>query len=167
MKAWLPVLQRNSWPIGILLVTLAFFTIDGALIITAFRDEASAPEAQYYEKALQYDKLRQSSLRSSEAGWKADITVASVPLPGMPRRVDLVLRDQQGQPVSGLHGTLTAIRPADARLSNSAQLLEVPGQQGTYRLLLKVPARGLWEFQLEARKGVDDYRMIIRQDVAL
>jgi hypothetical protein len=163
----MPRIRRNAWPIGIVLVILAFVTLDAALIATAFRDSATAPEEQYYEKALQYDRLHASSLRSTEAGWSAGVSVAPVPLPAMPRRVDVVVRDKQGQPVTGLLGTLTAVRPADARLSNSAALLEVPEEQGTYRLLLKVPARGLWEFQLDARKAGEDYRMIIRQDVAL
>lgn len=160
-------IRENAWPIGIALVVLAFVTLDGALIFTAFRDKSWAPEDNYYERAVQYDRLKASTLRTSEAGWTAEVSVAEVPLPGMPRRVDLVVRDRMGGPVSGLQGTLTAVRPADARLSNSGSLVAVPGEEGRYRLLLKVPARGLWEFQLDARKGSDAYRMVIRQDVAL
>lgn len=167
MSRWLARMQRNAWPIGIAVVVMAFVAIDGALVLTAFRDTAVAAEEGYYDKALAYDRSRVAVLRSSEAGWKAAVAVADTPLPGMPRRVDVVIHDRLDQPVTGLVGTLTAVRPADARLSNSGALLEVPGEPGAYRLLLKVPVRGLWEFQLDARKGADDYRMIIRQDVAL
>jgi nitrogen fixation protein FixH len=160
-------IRRNAWPIGIALVILAFFTIDGALVFTAFRDKATAPEENYYDKAIHFDQLRASSIRSSEAGWKAQVLVAEAPLVGMPRRVDVTVHDRSGKPVVGLLGSLTAVRPADARLSSTGALVEVPGEQGTYRLLLKLPARGLWEFQLEARKGSDSYRMVIRQDVVL
>jgi hypothetical protein len=167
MNSVMTRLRSNAWPIGIVLVVLAFVSIDGALILTAFRDKTIAPEEGYYEKALDFDRGRAPVLRSTDAGWKAAVAVADAPLPGMPRRVDVVVRDGQGNPVTGLVGTLTAVRPADARLSNSGSLLEVPGEQGAYRLLLKVPARGLWEFQLDARKGADQYRLIIRQEVAL
>jgi len=160
-------IRENAWPIGIALVVAAFFTIDGALIFTAFRDKATAAEDNYYDKAVQYDRLKASTIRSSEAGWTAELSVAESPLPGMPRRVDVVVHDRNGLPVSGLRGTLTAVRPADVRLTNSATIVPVPGEEGRYRLLLKVPARGLWEFQLDAEKAGDAYRMVIRQDVAL
>lgn len=160
-------IRNHAWPIGIGMVVLSFVTLDGALIFTAFRDKATAPEDNYYEKAVQYDRLKTSTIRMNEAGWTAEVAVADVPLQGMPRRVDLIVRDRIGGPVSGLQGTLTAVRPADARLSNSGAFVPVPGEEGRYRLLLKMPARGLWEFQLDARKGADAYRMVIRQDVAL
>jgi hypothetical protein len=43
----------------------------------------------------------------------------------------------------------------------------VPGREGLYRLLLKVPVAGLWQFELEARRGTDDYLLIVRQDVKI
>lgn len=159
--------RQNAWPIGIVMVILAFFTIDGALVFTAFRDKATVAEDNYYEKGVHFDQLRASTVRSSEAGWKAELAIADAPLAGMPRRVDVVIRSRFGTPVPGLQGTLTAVRPADARLTTSGTLLEVPGEPGTYRLLLKLPARGLWEFQLDARQGSDSYRMVLRHDVAL
>lgn len=167
MKKLIHRIRENSWPIGIAMVIAAFVTLDGALVFTAFSDKTIAPEDNYYDKAVRYDELRSASLRTSEAGWKAEVGVAEVPLAGMPRRVDLTVRDRGGRPVTGLKGTMTAVRPADARLENRGDLIEVPGQEGVYRLLLKVPARGLWEFQIDARRGVDAYRMVVRQDVAI
>jgi len=161
-------LSRYRWPIGIIGIICCFFVADGILIYTAVRDyDRIAPESDYYDRAVNYDQSRQSDLRAQEAGLKAEISVASAPIADMPRRVDIRVLDRAGQPVSGLSGKLKAVRPSDARLTNEGSLIAVPGHEGLYRLLLAVPISGLWEFELTARKGSDDYRMVVRQDVQI
>lgn len=160
--------SRYRWPIGLVGVILCFFIADGMLIYMAHRDyDAVAPEAGYYERAVNHDEVRERIHRAELAGLKADIKVAEAPIPTMPRRVDVLVRDGEGEPVTGLEGRLTAIRPSDARLKNEGQLTAVPGQDGLYRLLLKVPVAGLWEFELDAKRGGDEYLMIVRQDVKI
>ena len=146
----------------------ASFSLMGCVIYMAHRDyDAVAPEAGYYERAINHDEVRQRLQRAELAGLKAEIKVAEAPIPTMPRRIDVLVHDGQGEPVTGLEGRLTAIRPADARLKNGGQLIAVPGQEGLYRLLLKVPVAGLWEFELDAKRGGDAYLMIVRQDVRI
>lgn len=160
--------SRYRWPIGIVGIILCFFIADGFLIYNALRDmDAIAPEEGYYERALQHDELQKRVQRAKQAGLEAKVTVAEAPIPTMPRRVDVLVQDAKGAPVSGLEGKLTAIRPSDARLKNEGTLVAVPGQDGLYRLLLKVPVAGLWQFELEARRGTDDFLMIVRQDVQI
>ena len=95
------------------------------------------------------------------------LQIGEAPLASMPRRVDLRVADGSGQPVPGLSGTLTAIRPADMRLRSQSVLTSVPGQSGLYRLLLRVPVSGLWVFELDARKDGQDYRVVMREDVRI
>lgn len=160
--------SRYRWPLGIIGIILTFFLVDGVLVFTALRDyDAIAPEEGYYERAINHDELQQRIRRAQQAGLEAKITVAEAPIPSMPRRVDVLVQDGKGAPVNGLEGKLIAIRPSDTRLKNEGTLIAVPGQEGLYRLLLKVPVAGLWEFELEARRGSDDYLMIVRQDVKI
>jgi nitrogen fixation protein FixH len=159
--------HRNAWPAGIVGITCSFFIADGILVATALRDKATGPEDNYYEKALRFDEQKMRSARSDRDGLAALVSVASVPLATMPRMVDLKIQDRTGRPVQGLTGTLTAIRPADIRLSNSAPLVAVPGQEGVYRMLLKLPVRGLWEFQVEAQRAGEAFRLVVRQDISL
>lgn len=160
--------SRYRWPIGIVGIILCFFIADGFLIYNALRDmDAIAPEEGYYERAIQHDELQKRVHRAKQAGLEAKVTVAEVPIPTMPRRVDVLVHDAKGAPVTGLEGKLTAIRPSDARLKNEGTFVAVPGQEGLYRLLLKVPVAGLWQFELEARRGTDDFLMIVRQDVEI
>ncbi|MCU0694525.1 MAG: FixH family protein [Polyangiaceae bacterium] len=164
----LSYISRYRWPIGLAGVIVTFVSINALFIGVAVRDyDALAPQDDYYDRAVRHDELRASVMRAEQAGLEADITVADAPVPTMPRRVDVAVRDRFGGPVTGLAGTLTAIRPADVRLRNAGELVAVPGHDGLYRLLLKVPVSGLWEFELSARKGQDDYVMVVRQDVSI
>jgi hypothetical protein len=160
-------LRANSWPLGIVGVVCCFFIADGTLIYAAVRDKATAPEENYYEKAVKFDEQKARVIEAERVGLSADIMVAEAPLAEMPRRVDLRIRNGSGQPVSGLSGTLTAIRPSDSRLKNAGSLTAVPDDDGLYRMLLKLPMAGLWEFELEANKGPEKYRVVVRKDVKL
>ena len=160
--------SRYRWPIGIVGIMLCFFLADGLLIYNALRDyDAIRPEEGYYERALRHDEQQQRVERARQVGLEAKIVVAEAPIPNMPRRVDVEVNDADGKPVTGLEGKITAIRPSDARLKNEGTLVAVPGREGLYRLLLKVPVAGLWQFELEARRGTDDYLLIVRQDVKI
>jgi len=160
-------IRERAWPIGIAAIIATFFVADGMLIATAFSDEGFAPEEDYYEKALHHDEVQAALRRAQSIGLRMTLTFAEAPLQNMPRRVDVRITDQSGRPVTGLTGTLTAVRPADARLRNQAELVSVPGEDGLYRLLLRLPAPGLWVFELDARQGSDVYRVVSREDVRI
>ena len=161
-------LSRYRWPIGIIGIIFSFLTVQGILIFNALRDyDKIAPDADYYERGVNYEQQHRNDLRAVEAGLKAEIAVSEAPIANMPRRVDVRVLDRAGHPVPGLSGKLKATRPSDARLTNEGQLIAVPGEDGLYRLLLAVPMSGLWEFELTARRGSDDYRVVVRQDVKI
>jgi hypothetical protein len=158
---------RYRWPVGIVGIIAVFFVADGLLIATAFSARNVGPEEQYYERALQHDELRAAVQRAELRGLRVAIRVGSAPLSKMPRPVDVEVTDRAGRPVSGLNGTLTAVRPSDVRLKNSAALVGVPNRPGQYRLLLRVPVSGLWLFELDARQGDEAYRVVLREDVRI
>ena len=159
--------RDRAWPIGIIAVIATFFVADGLLIASAFSDQAFAPEEDYYEKALHHDEVQAALRRAQSVGLRMTLSIAEAPLESMPRRVDVRITDQSGRPMTGLTGTLTAVRPADARLRNQAELVSVPGEDGLYRLLLRLPASGLWVFELDARQGAEAYRVVLREDVRI
>jgi nitrogen fixation protein FixH len=83
----------------------------------------------------------------------------------MPRPVDLAVSDREGRPVQGLAGVLQAMRPADTRLSQSEPLTEIPHLPGTYRVLLRLEAPGIWEFRVDAQR--DGQRFVQTQRLTL
>ena len=158
---------RYRWPAGIVAIIAVFFVADGLLIATAFSARNVGPEEQYYERALQHDDVRAAVQRAEFRGLRVAIRVGSAPLREMPRPVDVMVTDRAGRPVSGLDGTLTAVRPSDVRLRNRAALVAVPKRPGQYRLLLRVPLSGLWVFELDARQGGESYRVVLRENVRI
>jgi hypothetical protein len=158
---------RYRWPVGIVAIIAVFFVADGLLIVTAFSARNVGPEEDYYERALQHDGVRAAVERAELRGLRVAVRVGSAPLSEMPRPVDVTVTDGAGRPVSGLDGTLTAVRPSDVRLKNRAVLVSVPGRPGQYRLLLRVPVSGLWVFELDARQDGESYRVVLREDVRI
>ncbi len=159
--------RRNSWPAGIFGIIGCFFIGDGILVFTVLSDKSFGAEENYYEKGLHHDEARDATLRAKSAGWSAYVTVGAAPIAQLPRPVDVRVTDGTGRAVSGLTGSVAAVRPSDVRLRSSGELIAVPGEDGLYRLLLKVPVTGLWEFEIVARKSGQPYRMVVRQDVKL
>ena len=158
---------RYRWPVGIVGIIAVFFVADGLLIAPAFSAGNVGPEEQYYERALRHDDVSAAVRRAQLRGFRVAVRVGSAPLSEMPRPVDVTVTDGSGRPVSGLDGTLTAVRPSDVRLKNRAALVGVPNRPGQYRLLLRVPVPGLWVFELDARQGGESYRVVLREDVRI
>ncbi len=74
-------------------------------------------------------------------------------LAGMPRPVDVYVADRAGAPVAGLAGSLFAIRPADTRLNQTAELVAIPQPPGRYRTLVRLDAPGAWDVRIDVRQG--------------
>jgi nitrogen fixation protein FixH len=124
-----------------------------ALVWVATRADSPRPIKGYYEAARAWDTDEAVAEASRGLGWTVRYDVPSdVPhYPGMPRPVDIRIADRDGKPVSGLAGTLFAVRPSDARLNQVGELTELPQEAGSYRTLVRLDQPGAWEFHVEAR----------------
>lgn len=132
-------------------VTLMFFatsTFNGLETRTAWEEgnsynaQISAEEAQ---KAL---------------GWTVDF--ASAPLTpttaeGVPARLELSVRDRDGNPVDGLTVQAQIRRPTQAGYDQTLRL--EPLGPGHYRQVVDLPLAGQWDVRLIASRGQDAYRL--------
>lgn len=147
-------LSAYRWPIylgGLLTLSVA---AQGVLVWVATRPDAPRPIQDYYQRSREWDADADVEAASQQLGWtvRLEVPVDLPHAPGMPRPVDLVVSDREGQPVQGLTGLLQAVRPADQRPTQSGTLTEIPHLPGTYRALLRLDAPGAWEFRLDARQ---------------
>jgi hypothetical protein len=150
----LRTLSDNRWPIylgGLLVMSVA---ASGVLVWVATRPDSPRPIRGYYEAARAWDADEAVAEASRQLGWTVRHELPSdVPhVPGMPRPVDVRVADRDGRPVSGLAGTLFAIRPSDTRLNQSGGLTELPQQPGTYRTLVVIDEAGTWELRIDVRQ---------------
>lgn len=160
-------ISANRWPIflgGLLTMPIIAYTI---LVYVATRPDAPRPIPDYYKRSLSWDADQALIEASRQLGWKVNLAIPkgaqySV---GRSRPVDLTVTDSAGQPVSGLVGRLVAIRPSDTRLNSDSALTELPHAPGHYRTLAQLGMPGIWELNLDTRRG--DTRFAHSQRVTL
>jgi len=95
-------------------------------------------------------------------GWQ--VAFASEPEAGAPTaaeakpaRLQLVVRDADGNPVDGLAVEAEVRRPTQAGYDRKVRL--EPYGPGTYRQVVDLPLPGQWEVRLVASRGDDAYRL--------
>ena len=151
---------ENRWPLylsGLLAMAIAAYAV---LIYVATRPNAPRPIPRYYEASQQWDADEAAEEASRQLGWRVTYDIPKdVPhVAGTPRPVDVRVVDREGRGVAGLTGRLFVMRPSDQRRSQSAPLVGLPHQAGTYRALAVVDQPGAWEFRVDAKQ--DDLRFV-------
>ena len=147
-------LSEYRWPIylgGLLAMTVGASAV---LVWVATRPDSPRPIKGYYEAARRWDADEAVADASRQLGWTVRYELpGDVPhYRGMPRPIDVRVADRDGKPVSGLAGTLFAVRPSDTRLNQSGDLTELPQRPGSYRTLVLLDEPGAWELRIDARQ---------------
>ena len=169
----LRVISEYRWPIylGALLAMPVVAT--AVLVWVATRPDSPRPIAGYYEAARAWDAGEAVAEASRQMGWTVRFELPpDIPhYPGMPRPVDVRVADRDGRPVSGLAGSLFAVRPSDPHPDQSGHLTELPHQPGTYRTLVRIDEPGTWDLRLDARQQALRFvyaeRLMVPADKAL
>ncbi|HUU36300.1 MAG TPA: FixH family protein [Vicinamibacterales bacterium] len=126
----------------------------GVLVWVATRPDSPRPIQGYYESARTWDADEAVVEASQKLGWSVRYELpAGVPhTAGMPRPVDVTVVDRDGRPITGLSGRLVVIRPADERLNQHGELVELPAPAGSYRTLVRLDESGVWDMRLDAKQ---------------
>jgi nitrogen fixation protein FixH len=166
---FLRLVSEYRWPIYIGGHLTMSVVACGVLVWFATRPDAPRPIKGYYQAAQAWDTSEAVLDASQRLGWTVGYTMPDdVPyLRGMPRPIDVKVLDRDGRPVSGLKGHLLAIRPADTRLNQHGELVEVPQQAGRYRTLVRVDEPGAWEFRIDAAQQALRFVHAARLNVSL
>jgi hypothetical protein len=151
----LKVLSDYRWPIFIGGLLSMSIVASGVIVWVATRPDAPRPIKGYYESARTWDADEAVEAASRQLGWSVSYELpGDVPhYPGMPRPVDVRVVDRDAKPVTGLQGRLFAIRPADTRLNQTADLVALPQTPGTYRTIVRMDAPGEWEVRIDATQA--------------
>lgn len=155
MKKYFVFLSAYRWPVFIFGFLAMSIVANGVLVYVATRPDVPRPIKDYYSRSLSWDAQRAQLAASRQLGWTVDIKVpAGRQFAVSARRpVDVVVRDRQGQPVTGLQGRIFAMRPANTSLNGFSPLTELPHAPGSYRSLARLGAPGLWQLSIDARRG--------------
>lgn len=144
-------------PVGIL---GAMFVGWGVMIAMALDDPGFGVEPDYYEKAVHFDDLRALERESKQLGWSLEFESA---LDGDRARLVLTLADRTGAGIDGARVSAQAFH--NAHSSDLRALVFTPRGSGKYEAWLPRPRAGLWEYRLEATRGSERYRSVVRGDL--
>jgi hypothetical protein len=142
------------------LLLLGPVAMNGWVLAKLSNDSTFAVEDDYYRKAVTWDDHMAQAGRNTNLGWKAAATATRTPGQGI--RLQFVLTEASGQPVTGAKVSVLAFHNARAGLRvESVATAEGPG----YRADLKLDQPGLHEVRLTAQRGAQVFTQVLRVDV--
>jgi len=125
------------------------------LIYLATSDPSFAVEADYYQKALDWDDKRAQDRTNAELGWSLELDVARTRSTDGTVELTARLIDEDGQPISDATIRLQAFHNARAAHILKSDL-ERDGD-GRYSASLPMHRPGLWEFRFEVSRAGDRF----------
>ena len=164
LRAWA---AGHRWPIYLVGLLLLSIAAQGVMVFFATRPDAPRPLKGYYERAQAWDEDQAVRDASRQLGWTVVVNApaGAETVAGAPRPVDVVVRDRDDRPVTGLTADVLAIRPADGRLNVRERMVELPQEPGRYRALVELGAAGVWDIGVDATRGETRFVHRVRVDV--
>lgn len=161
------LLSEYRWPIYLGSLLAMSVIACGVLVWVATRPDTPRPIKGYYEAARAWDADEAVEDASRQLGWAVRYELpADIPhVAGMPRPIDVRVTDRDGNAVPKLSGRLFAIRPADTRLNQTGDLVELPQEPGRYRTLVRLDEAGVWELRIDTTQGTLRFVHAARVDV--
>lgn len=135
----------------------------GSMAIVATRDPHFATEADYYQKAIAWDRTQAQAGLNQRLGYTLELPAAVAFDRQGQATLKLTLSDRQGGNVSGARLVGKAFANA-----YSAQLLDLSFDEtspGHYSAKLSVRHGGQWVFRLAGDAGADHFTADLRADL--
>jgi hypothetical protein len=152
------------WP-GMVIALLSMTVVFNVVIYNvANAGDGAQPVEDYYGKAMSYDETKDRERAAQNLGF--DWQVGLVDAGELGRRVEVVVRDAQSQPVERLKARVELRRPSLARPVAVGDLAAVSGEAGTYMLTTPVQREGLWDVVIDGTYNDIALRKTVRVEWA-
>lgn len=146
------------WPIAIVAILGATIAANVWLVVVANDDPSFAIEANYYQKAVQWDSTLAQATRNRALGWQIDPRLAAYSArDGAVLHVSLT--DSSGAPITDATVRVAALFNARAGTVIDATL-ERDGDG--YSVRLPVNHRGQWELRFAVLRGDQRFTAVSR-----
>lgn len=150
-----------GWPMAIVGL-LSLSVIASLVTVYASRSDGGAQVIEdYYHKAATWDSTHALQTASDALGWQVDATAE--PAQDTARVIRLHILNKDGEPVTGLQGTINAFRPQQAQRVDQSALTETA--PGLYQQQLSMLQTGLWDIELNATHDGTPFLKRIRLEV--
>ncbi|QDT03836.1 FixH [Rubripirellula lacrimiformis] len=136
-------------------------TIGGVAIYLATGDPTAAVIPNYHETALDWDTARRAGTAADRMGWEIQVSASDVVDDRGMRATDVLVQDQNGNPVDAL--AMTARVYHHARASDVVSFSLPSVGDGHYIALAPLSRPGLWQFEV----SIDGADQLIRQSMEI
>jgi len=145
--------RRSLIPLAFVGAFAVVAAANGALIYEAFRSQPALVSAKSFEEGRAYNRELAAAARQAALGWSPELELA--PRAGEPAELVLRFADRDGGPVESLAIAARLVRAVgrDAAI----ELAPAETAAGRYVAAVVLPAPGLWQLELVARRGEDEF----------
>ncbi len=133
-----------AWPYLIAGALALHVVVSLVVVFFATSDASYAVEEDYYQKAIDWDQKRAQDRTNASLGWRFEFEVLPPEQPGDQPRLEVTLRNEAGDPLTGATVTVEAFHNSRSDDILRASLLEID-EPGVYRATLPMQHNGLWE----------------------
>jgi nitrogen fixation protein FixH len=148
-----PVMGKRRWPLIIVALLGGHTLLMLGAVFIATRDPGFSVDPGYYQKSLQWDQRQAMKRASEQLGWRAEVLPADAQLDGR-RHVRVTLVDRAGAAIPGAKVEARYFHHAHGREAATASFTAAAG---AYQADLRMPWRGVWQFELTATAGGQTY----------
>lgn len=154
----------GPWPWGIA-IGLGIVVVANAWMIHTAVSHPSAPASvDHYAESTRWDEIQAERSRAQALGWRVEVQPCAT-LEDDGCVVQLSVRDDAGEPVSGLRGRVRAQRADDVSLDREASVQGMD-EAGHYEAGLALSRPGLYSVSIRLEGGeapwVDQRRIHVR-----
>ena len=133
-----------GWPLLIVGFLVLGVTWSIGVVIASQSDGGPAIVEDYYEKAIAWDQEAQRRAESDAQHWQISISKKTS------NELSVQILDEQGTPVDGLTGIISAQKPSDSKPIAELPLTPSDTQPGVYTASFSDFSRGLWDIHIDA-----------------
>lgn len=151
------IFARWKW-VGLIVGLLAVqILVGGMAIFLANSDPAHSVIPNYYQQALEYDKVLAARQVSHQLGWKWNVVPGeSIDLAGK-RTLIIQVQDRKSQPVTDALVMAQLWHHARGNQRQSITFDAVPDKPGWYQGVAVVDRNGLWQVDLTVDRLTDHF----------
>ena len=151
---WWIVKKGAVWPYLIAGALALHVVVSLIVVFIATSDASYAVEEDYYQKAIDWDQKRAQDRTNETLGWLFDFEVAPPEKPGDQPMLEVTLRDEAGDPLTGATVTVETFHNSRSDDILRAALIEID-EPGVYRTTLPMRHNGRWEMRFTAVRNDD------------
>lgn len=150
-------MRNGAWfPYFLIALLLVSVGSNVYLVVRANSDPAFSVEPNYYQKAVDWDKLQAKQAKSEALGWSSQLNLSS-------EGIELILRDRFGRTIADADVFVEAYH--NARANQRIKEVLTPTHRGAYTLERTFTRKGIWEIHIDAKRDDDHYLALMRQEL--